>query len=62
LKKNLKIKKNIILMHFKMKNTLKNNRNYTPKQVKFDKIFLFLASEKKERAKKKTPKMNCQMV
>jgi len=28
----LKIKK-IILMHFSMKSTLKNNRNYTPKQV-----------------------------
>jgi len=42
-------------MHFGMKNTLKNNRNYTPKQVKFDKIFLFLASGKKERAKKKKP-------
>jgi hypothetical protein len=27
-----KNKKNIILMHFQMKNTLKNNRNYTPKR------------------------------
>jgi hypothetical protein len=35
-----------------MKNTLKNNRNHTLKQLKFDKIFLFLASGKKERAKK----------
>jgi hypothetical protein len=26
----LKIKKNIILMHFQVKNTLKNNRNHTP--------------------------------
>ena len=38
-------------MYFRMKNTLKNNHNYT--QLKFDKIFLFLASGKKERAKKK---------
>ena len=29
----LKIKKNIILMHFSMKNTLKNNRNHITKQV-----------------------------
>jgi len=28
----LKNKKNIILMHFGMKNTLKSNRNHTPKQ------------------------------
>jgi hypothetical protein len=27
------LKKNIILMHFGMKNTLKSNRNYTPKQA-----------------------------
>ena len=40
-------------MYFRMKNTLKNNRNHTLKQLKFDKIFLFLASRKKKRAKKK---------
>jgi len=40
-------------MYFRMKNTLKNNHNHTFKQLKFDKIFLFLASGKKERAKKK---------
>jgi hypothetical protein len=32
LKKNLKYKKNIILIHFQMKNTLKNNRSHTSKQ------------------------------
>jgi hypothetical protein len=44
-----------------MKNILKNNRNHTLKPLKFDKIFLFLASGKKEKAKK-NPKINCQMV
>jgi len=48
-------------MYCRMKNTLKNNRNHTLKQLKFNKIFLFLASGKKERVKK-NPKMNCQMV
>jgi len=32
-KNNLKNKKNIILMHFSTKITLKNNQNYTPKQI-----------------------------
>jgi len=36
-----------------MKNTLKNNRTHILKKLKFDKIFLFLASGKKEKAKKK---------
>jgi hypothetical protein len=32
------LKKNIILMHFGMKNTLKSNRNYTPKQALKNKL------------------------
>jgi len=33
LKNNFLKIKNIILMYFGIKNTLKNNRNYTPKQT-----------------------------